>query len=505
VVREIAAGYWEASHRFCELRCGDVLCVDLFSGLPRRHADRGHFESRRTFGAGRRMGRQVLSEIAASRFGITYVMRTVLQNLISVIGGEAAVRTANFAAALFIARTFGGFALGAYAASLAVVTVAVMLADNGLQTFVITELTSKPAERESIISQVYLYKMILFAVAIALLGAIASSLKLSTFLWGVGIWVAARTILQSYSQLQMAILKSLSKANAIGVIQVIHSLFLLAGIGVTLLRHWTISSLLAWFCAGQFFEFVFLILTLLRTGVHPRWPARLRFWESMRKSAPFGITSGLANLIVRSDTLVLSTLAPLSVLGIFSAPNSMLLIVYVAAWLMGSILLPEMVRLSPEAGRLKHYVNKCARLLSITSVPIAILAWLTAPRCVLLLFGPAFYRSGPLASVMALACPFILLNSVYTNCAIALNKRAVFTGLYAGTAAVAVGLNFLLGRAFGPEGVAAAIVIREAGMLAGFCLLMRSKALLALHANSPVPALGDVRISEKPKLSSSLV
>jgi O-antigen/teichoic acid export membrane protein len=109
---------------------------------------------------------------------------------------------------------------------------------------------------------------------------------------------------------------------------------------------------------------------------------------------------------------------------------------------------------------------------------------------------------------MALACPFILLNSVYTNFAIALKKRAVFTGLYAGTAAVAVGLNFLLGRAFGPEGVAAAIVIREAGMLAGFWLLMRSKALLAPHvdsSDSPVPVLGDVRISEKPNLSSSLV
>src|SRR6202040_1392095 len=298
------------------------------------------------------------------------------------------------------------------------ITVVVMFADNGLQTFTITELAGRPSARETIIGRVYAYKTILLVTATVLLGVIAVSLNLSTFLWGIGTWVAARTVLQSYSQLQMAILKSLSKTNAIGVIQIIHSLFLLAGIGVTLLRHWTISSLLAWFCAGQFFEFVFLILTLLRTGVHPNWPARLHFWESMRKSAPFGITSGLANLIVRSDTLVLSTLAPLSVLGIFSAPNSMLLIVYVAAWLMGSILLPEMVRLSPDVAGLKHYVNNCARLLSFTSVPIAILAWLTAPRCVLLLFGPAFYRSGPLASVMALACPFILLNSVYTNFAI---------------------------------------------------------------------------------------
>jgi O-antigen/teichoic acid export membrane protein len=431
-------------------------------------------------------------------------MKTLIKNLVSVLGGEAAVRAANFAAALFIARTFGGFALGAYAACLAVITVVMMIADNGLQTFVITELTGRPSERDSIIGHVYLCKTILFVGAIVLLAAIAGSLDLSIFLWGIGSWVTARTVLQSYSQLQMAILKSLSKTNAIGVIQLIHSLFLFLGIGAALLFHWGIFALLAWFTAGQCFELTLAITVLLRAGLRPRWATTPQFWDSMRKSAPFGITSGLASLIVRSDTVVLSTLVPLSVLGTFSAPNSILLIVYVSAWLLGSVVLPEMVRLSAAEERLRNYVSKWTRLLSLASIPVAVVAFLAAPKFIPLLFGPAFNRSGALASVMALACPFILLNSVYTNFAIAMNKRAVFTGLFAGTAVLAVGLDFLLGRAFGPMGIATAIVIREASLLAGFWILMSYKPSQARQVEPSICHIDDARATEKTNLSSSL-
>ena len=421
------------------------------------------------------------------------------------MGGEAAVRAANFAATLFIARAFGGFALGAYAASLAMITVVVMFADNGLQTFTITELAGRPSARETIIGRVYAYKTILLVTATVLLGVIAVSLNLSTFLWGIGTWVAARTVLQSYSQLQMAILKSLSKTNAIGVIQIIHSLFLFAGIGMAQLRNWTIFGLLAWFTAGQLFELGITIPVLLRAEIRPGWPAPLRFWASMGKSAPFGITSGLANLIIRSDTVVLSTLVSLSVLGTFSAPNSILAIVYVASWLLGSVLLPEMVRLSATAESLRLYVRKWIRLLTLTSVPVAFLAFLAAPKVIPLLFGPGFDRSSVLASVMAWACPFILVNSVYTNFAIAMNKRSVFTGLFAVTAVLAVGLNFMLGRAFGPMGIAGAIVIREASLLAGFWVLMSRNPSQAGQAESPIYPIADPRATEKANLSSSLV
>ena len=275
-------------------------------------------------------------------------MKLIFKSLVSVVGGEAAVRATSFVASIYIARVYGGFVLGAFAATVALLTICTMFADNGLQTFAITELSGAQSAHDRIVGQVYCCKSILLVAAILLLAPIASLLKVSPFLWTLGTWVTVRTVLQSYSQLQMAILKSLSKANAIGVIQFFHSLFLLLGLLIAFLRGWGIFSLLAWFTAGQLLEFVLCILVLRQSGFHFRLPLQLDFWPCMRKSAPFGITYGLANLIVRLDTLVLSALVPLSILGIFSAANSILIVVYVSAWLLGSVLLPEMVRLSPN-------------------------------------------------------------------------------------------------------------------------------------------------------------
>jgi O-antigen/teichoic acid export membrane protein len=398
-------------------------------------------------------------------------MRTIILNLASVVGGEAAVRAANFVAVLFIARTYGGATLGVYATCLAVITVALMFADNGLQTSAITQLSSTASTRNRIIGQLAVSKTILLASAVLLLPVIAAWTKPSPLLWAIGGWVTLRIVLQSYSQLQLAILKSVSKANLIGIIQFLHSLFLLAVIWLSFKEGWSVLVLLAWMTFCQFLEVTFGFVVLYRSGIHPLWPERLAFWATMRMATPFGITYGLANLIIRLDTIVLATLVSAEELGAFSAANAILLAVYVSAWLFGSILLPEMVRLAGRPENLKHYVNQWARWVILLTVPGSLVVYLTAPRVIVLLYGPAFSRSGAIASVLALACPFILLNSVYTTFAVTTNNRAIFLGIFASAAAVTLGLDLLLGHAFESMGVASAIVLREAGMLVGFLAL----------------------------------
>lgn len=389
----------------------------------------------------------------------------------SVIGGEAAVRAASFVAVLFIARTYGGATLGAYAVSLAVVTVVVMFADSGLQTAAITQMSSAGANREQIFGRLALSKTILLAAAAIILAVVAAWTRQTPLFLTVGMWVAVRAILQSYSQLQMAVLKSVSKARWIGIIQSLNASLLCVGIWLSFKQVWSVVALLEWMAACQLLELLSGAAVLYRSGALPGWPIRFSFWATMRMAAPFGIVYGLANLIVRSDTIVLSTFAPLAELGVFSAANTILLIVYVSAWLFGSVLLPEMVRLSSKPESLKAYANQWARWVVSVTVPCALLVSLVAPKGIVVVYGPAFAGSRTLGSVMTLSCPLILLNSIYTTLAIASNSRSVFLGIYGAGALATLGLDFLLGRAFGSVGIASAIVIREAGMLAGFWLL----------------------------------
>lgn len=398
-------------------------------------------------------------------------MRAVLQSVVSVIGGEAAVRAANFAAVLVIARAYGRAALGAYAASLAVVTVVVMFADNGLQTAAITQISSLNAYRNQIIGRLTASKSILLAMATILLAAVAGLTKQEALFLAIGFWVTVRAILQSYSQLQMAVLKSVSKANWIGIIQCVHSAILVAGIWLAMKDGWAIFSLLRWLASCQLLELLLGTAVLYRNGIWPSRPVRLDFFATVKMAAPFGIAYGLANLIIRADTIVLSTLVPLTELGGFSAANTILLIVYVCAWLFGSILLPEMVCLSSQPESLKMYANQWMRLVVLVAVPAALLVSLAAPRVIMVLYGPPFAGSGTLASIMVIACPLILLNSIYTARTIAANSRAIFLGIFSVGALASLALDFIFGRAYGSVGIAWAIVIREAGMLVAFSLL----------------------------------
>ena len=211
---------------------------------------------------------------------------------------------------------------------------------------------------------------------------------------------------------------------------------------------------------------------LYQSGFLRRWPERLYLVATLKLAAPFGIAYGLANLIIRLDTIILSTFTSLAGVGVFSAANTILLMVYVSSWLFSSILLQNMVRLARKRERLAAYANQWMRWVLLVTVPCAVLASLAAPRALTLLYGPNFASSGLIGSATALACPFILLNSVYTAHVIAGNRRTVLLEIYGAAALATLVLDFVLGRAFGPIGIAVAIVLREAGMLLGFWILI---------------------------------
>jgi O-antigen/teichoic acid export membrane protein len=399
-------------------------------------------------------------------------MKRILASLASVIGGEAAVRVANCAAALCIARVWGRETLGVYATCLAVVTVVTMFADNGLQTSAITQLSPAGAARNQIVGQLVLAKLVLMSAAIVSLGVVAATLNPGPRFFSIGAWVTLRTVVQSCSQLPIAVLKSTAKAHSVGMIQCIHSIFLLVTIWWCWRNGLSVFLLLGGMTLCQFLELALGMVAVRGSGLRASWPQRCEFWGTMKKSTPFGLTYGLAGLITRLDTIVLSGLVSLAELGTFSAANTVLLIVYVSSWLLGSVLLPEMVRLENDPQEVKAFADKWARLVAWVTVPCAVAAFWVAPKAVVLLYGRDFSGSAAAASMMALACPFVVLNSVYTTLAIALNRRAIFLGVFAGGAAAALLLDYVLGRALGARGIASAIVMREAGMLIGFLLLL---------------------------------
>jgi O-antigen/teichoic acid export membrane protein len=398
-------------------------------------------------------------------------MRRTLGNLTSVVGGEFLLRSANFVAAVLIARLYGATTLGIYTTALAFATLVSTVGDNGLNTSSLAEASRRPHDVDLIVSSAYATKTLLFSVVALVAALLAWAWHVGSIELVIGSLVMGKVLLNSYGQLHLGILKALDRMRVIGVIQLLHACALLGGTAVAYRHHWDVRAFLSVLLACQ-------IVENLLSGAVLRYD-RVRFARTsvgeclhfIKISTPVGLSSIFANFILRLDVLVVSLFYSPLLVGHFAAANNGVVAMYAVASLFGSVLLPEMVKLG---GRVEEYIHKWIRIVCAACVPIVIAVALCATRLVVLVYGRSFADAGPLVGVMVLAIPLIIVNAIYFNRAIALQMRRTYLSIYFGTGLLAVALDVVFARHVGLMGVAIAIVIREAAMLAAFAVSARS-------------------------------
>lgn len=388
-------------------------------------------------------------------------LQQTVVNLGSIAGGEALLRLGNFLATVVIARVYGSDIFGIYATVLAYVTVVTMLADNGLQTAAIQQISRSPAGMAAIASRLYVAKTTLLAPAILLLLAVMVFWRLPEPVAQIAILVALRAALQSYAQLHTAMLKAINRMHAIAIVQSLHFVFLVSGILWCYRSGSSITALLIMMAAGQGLEFLGSALVLRNYGLRALRVRLAECWKLVRDATPMGATFTLTTLALRCDVVLLSWMVSPVSLGHFAAAQSFLVLLSVASWLFGSVLLAEMSRLSHDHDALQYYVARWARRVAAVVTPAAIIATWAAPLALRAIFGEAFDAASGIVAILVLAAPFLFLNALYLNRAIALGLRSVYLGGYAAAFAVALLLDFALVRPYGATGIAVAAVVRE--------------------------------------------
>jgi O-antigen/teichoic acid export membrane protein len=372
---------------------------------------------------------------------------------------------------------YGATVLGIYATVLAFATVATLAADNGLQIATVREVNSRSDQVNKVVTTLYAVKLLLLVPAIGILAVIFKARDFTPIAWVIAGFVVARTALQSFGQLQMSILKALDRMVPIGVIQAVHSTFLLTCICTVYYFQLPLNLLLLTLVSGQTLELLLSLGFIRKAAVGA---SKISFSDCrslLRRSTPVGLAYGMAGLILRMDVIVLSALASVDVVGHFAAAHMILTFAYVVAWLFGSVLLPDMVRLSGSVGEFQQYVGRWSTIIFVVTIPLAGLFLVASPTLMPILYGKDFADTGKFLAILGLAIPFILNNSLYFHRAITLGATGVFLATFAATAMVGLILSVTLGSNFGATGIACAIVTREVAMFAIFRTLASREAL----------------------------
>jgi O-antigen/teichoic acid export membrane protein len=387
-------------------------------------------------------------------------------NLASVVGGETLLRAANFLVAVLVAREYGAAQFGLYATSLAYVTIAVMIADNGLQVSAITSLHEASGKIGPAVGRLYLAKTLPLLAVLAGTAAVLSLARCSALVWTVAGGLALRTVLQSYCQLQVALLKAIDRMPAIGLVQALHFAALAAGLLAVHRLRLPILNLMEVLLFCQLVEFAGSWDRLRGAGL---LPGRAKLGEALQllaASTPYGVSFTIAAFFLRLDVIVLAWIVPAREIGHFAAAQQVLVAVYLLSWLVGSVLLPELVRLAATPEALHAYTSRWVLRLLAAAVPAAILGALGGPSFMRWVYGQAFAGADRPFVILCLAIPFVLLNALYLNRAIALGARSLYLNAYAAAAVCGIAADLAFTLALGITGTALAALLREGGLFA---------------------------------------
>lgn len=379
----------------------------------------------------------------------------------SVVGGEGLLRIASFSAAVMIARLYGAFTFGRYATVLAIVTVAVQLSDNGIEVLSISDVSRHPHRADTLFGSRWAIKAVLSLLMIGVLVSLGLLEGFAGDTWLLATFLTTRTLLYTYGRLNNGFLKALNAARVIGTIQLVNFAFQMIAICACYLYKAGIDVLLACLIFGPTAELALSTGQLYRMGIRPRRPFLTDWRDVLRRGTPIGLSYTLAAVILRSDVAILAMVAPAAAVGQFAAADMGLVLSYAAAWLFGGVLLVRMSRLAREPEELGRFTRKWARLVLAVGVPVSMAAFIVAPYVIRLVYGKEFLPASPVASILALSLPLIFINATFLNQAIAALSTRLYLSVYAGTALLTVTLDFGFGRAWGPQGIAWAVLLRE--------------------------------------------
>ena len=406
-----------------------------------------------------------------------------MRSLAHVVSGEAMLRVANFAAAVVIARRGGTAIFGIYATALAYATVATLLADNGLGIVAMREISAQSNGLSGIFSKFCAAKVLLFIPLFIVLGLIGAGVHLTGAEWGIASLITIRTVLQSYCQLQIAVIKALDQMKVIGPIQGLHSIVLLAGLRFSYVTGGSVYQVITLLVLAQILELLLEAAWLHRAGIR-LVATRLRdCLQLMHGSTSVGVTLVLSMGVMRLDVIVLSFVSGAGVAGVFAAAQMPMMVVYVLGSLLSSVLFPEMNRMAEHTSELMAYTRRWMLMAAAVLVPCAVIGMLIGPPVMHLLFGSKFAQSGPILVLMLPAMPFTVLNAICLHQAFALHAKKTYLGIYAFAVVLAATLNPVVALRFGADGVAVAYVVREIVVFALFFRTqLRAGGILALKS-----------------------
>ncbi len=346
-----------------------------------------------------------------------------------------------------LTRSLGPEGFGQYSAIFAYLYIFTAIADLGLYTIMVREIsrTADRAEERKIASKTFTMRLIAVALMIGLADLLVFALPYPLKI-KVGILIASLfSVGSSLVQVLVGVFQKylrlyfVSAADIIARLVQLSLLMVLAKLGAGLL--WLVVVVVI--SEAVHFSLIFgFSRRLVKVKTIVDWTY---FWQTLKTALPIAVSLVLVLIYFKLDAVLLSLMKPAEDVGIYSVAYKVLeAAIFLPAIYIG-LVMPLLSRhgITNRAEFIKIF-RRAFNVISIFALPFAAYLFILSDGLVKLVGGGQFLASGPVLKILSLAVFLIFFGNLGGNAIIALNLQKKGMWIYLGGAILNITTNLIL-------------------------------------------------------------
>lgn len=362
----------------------------------------------------------------------------------------------------FITRYLGQAGFGYYATILAFLYFFTVLADWGLYSICVRDISRPKADEKKIVSNVFTLRffagLFIFSLAplIIYLFPYPNQVKVGVLIGALGFW------LLSNQQVLMGVFQKYLRMDKVALAEFLGRLVQLGLVAFFIWQGKSFLFIVSALVGGAFVTFG-LVFLFSRKYISFSFQFDFPFWRRLlKKSWPLGLAAVFTLIYFRLDTIMLSLMKTPAEVGIYNLAYKFLeSLLFFPAMFVG-LIMPLMSKYALAfREKFKEITQKTLDILLIFVIPMVIGTFFLSSKIVVLIAGPEFILSAGVLNILIIAVGIIFLAVLFSNMIISLEKQKSLIYIYGLGAIVNLIANFIFIPKYSYYGAAWTTVFTE--------------------------------------------
>lgn len=183
----------------------------------------------------------------------------------------------------------------------------------------------------------------------------------------------------------------------------------------------------------------------------------------MAAAWPFALVAVLGAIMLNTDTIMIGMMKDSSSVGLYSAAQRPIQLLYVLPALLAAAVFPVFSRTTgKDDKKMRGMIEKSLKALFLIAIPLTLGGLILAKDLIKLVFGNEYLASTPTFQILLLTLFFVYPGTIIANAIFAYNRQKIFIWTFLMGAIGNVILNAMLIPLYGIAGAAIASVIAQA-------------------------------------------